>query len=447
MAKKKSSSPFASKLPDRQFLPGMPPMPVMYLPPTPIEDDVVRITKIESSVPDDLFPGLLLIRIHTDRGIIGHGESYYVPHAVAEMIHTWMDQRLLGQDALAIESHWRFLYERCANFGVRGAELRAISAIDLALWDILGQVTKQPIYRLLGGPVRERVPVYNSCGNPGYGPSAQRKRILKHGWSGYGNIGNPGPLADSYYLFHDPIRLCEDLLSEGINAIKTWGFDYAAHRHGGMRISLTDLETAVAPLRKIRKHFGDRMEFMVDGHGFFMLPAALRIADALRDLKPLWLEDVLKTDNIDTLADFRRQARVPVSVSEMLLARPDFAKVLSDKAADFVMIDPTWVGGISETVRLAHMAQAYNVPVTMHDCTGPLTLFAGLHVNASVAGCCFQETVRAQIRTVYKDLIDTQPVIRDGHADLPKGPGLGTRLNPAFFKKNYPTYRVSEWKK
>src|SRR4051812_22389469 len=425
--------------PDRVFMPGIPPLPEMYLPPTPVESDAVRITAIETSIPSDLFPGLVLMRIHTDAGIIGHGESCYAPAAVAAMVHDWMARRLLGQDALAIESHWRFFYERCANFGVRGTELRAISAIDLALWDILGQVCRKPIYRLLGGPVRSRIAVYNSCGNPTYGPNPNGEQV----WPGYGSAGEPGPLADSYNLFHHPIELIEDLLAEGINAIKVWPFDRAAHVHGGMRISLSDLEQAVAPLRRIRERFGDRVEFMVDGHGFFMLPAALRIADALRELRPLWLEDVLKTDNIDTLADFRRQSRMPISVSEMLLTRADFAKALTSQAADFVMIDPTWVGGISETARLAHLAQAWNVPATMHDCTGPLTLFAGLHVNAAVPGCCFQETVRAQIRTVYKFLIDTQPVIRDGHAELPQGPGLGTRLDPALFAPGRPGYRLS----
>jgi galactonate dehydratase len=425
--------------PEHVFFPGMPPLPEMYLPPTPIEEGAVRITAIESSIPHDLFPGLMLIRIHTDSGHIGHGESFYCAPAMAAMLHDEMARRLIGQDALAIESHWRFLYERAANYGVRGAELRTISAIDLALWDILGQVCKQPIYRLLGGPVRSKIAVYNSCGNPTYGRNPDRQPV----WPGYGSAGDPGPLGDSYNLFHHPIELLEELLSEGINAIKVWPFDRAAHLHGGMRISLADVNAAVAPLRKIRERFGDRVEFMVDGHGFFMLPAALRIADALRELRPLWLEDVLKTDNIDTLADFRRQSRMPISVSEMLHSRADFAKVLSSNAADFIMIDPTWVGGISETTRLAHLAQAYNVPATMHDCTGPLTVFAGLHVNAAVPGCCFQETVRAHIRTIYKSLIDVLPVIKDGYAELPKGTGLGTRLNPELFAPKRAGYRLT----
>jgi L-alanine-DL-glutamate epimerase-like enolase superfamily enzyme len=405
--------------------------PPVYLPASPIEP-TVRITGIETSNPTDLWPGLMVLRIHTDAGIIGCGDTCYIPTAVAAVIHDWMARRLIGEDALAIESHWRFLYERAANFGVRGAELRAISAIDVALWDILGQVCKQPIYRLLGGPVRDRIPVYNSCGNPSYGPAPAGQR-KGGGWPGYGHIGEPGQLQDSYNLFHHPVELAQELLEEGYMAMKVWPFDGAAHRHGGMRISMADLNEAVNPLRKIREKVGDKLELLVDGHGFFMLPAALRIADALRDVQPLWLEDILKTDNIDTIADFRRQSRMPISVSEMLLTRPDFASLLQQHGADYVMIDPTWAGGISETVRIAHMAQGHNVPVTMHDCTGPLTLFAGLHVNAAVPGCCFQETVRAQIRTAYQYIIDTNVKIEAGHAHLPEGPGLGARLNPDLF--------------
>jgi galactonate dehydratase len=416
----------------------MNPLTASYLPATPLED-AVRVVAIETVIPADIMPGLLLLRVHTDAGIIGHGETYYAPHSVAALIHDWMARRLIGQDALAIESHWRFLYERCANFGVRGAELRAISAIDLALWDILGQVCRQPIYRLLGGPVRSRIPVYNSLGNPGYGRNPEGKQ----GWPGYGTIGEPGPLQDSYKLFHAPEELVEELLAEGYTAFKTWLFDSVAHRQGGMRIGLQELEETLRPLVRIRERYGNRIEFMVDGHGFFMLPAALRIAEAMRPLRPLWLEDVLKTDNLETLIDFRRQSGTPISVSEMLLSRADFARVLAAGGADYIMIDPTWVGGISETVRLAHLAQAYNVPVTMHDCTGPLTLFAGLHVNAAVPGCCFQETVRAHIRTFYRDLIDANVNISSSEADLPVGPGLGTRLNPDLFRPERPDYRIT----
>lgn len=412
--------------------------PLPYLPARPSPDDALTITAIETLVPRQIMSGLLLLRIHTDEGVIGHGESYIAPHAIAALLHDWLGQRLLGADPLAIESHWRFLYERTSNIGSRGAELRAISAIDLALWDILGQVCKQPIYRLLGGPVRDRIPVYNSCGHPGYG-----RGVGQEGWPGYGGLGEPGPLSDSYNLFHHPAELAEELVDAGYSAVKTWPFDGAAHRHGGMRISLADLDEAVRPLREIRKRVGDKLEIIVDGHGFFMLPAALRIAEALRDLEPLWLEDILKMDNLDTLVDFRRQSRMPISASEMLLARADFLPLLEKGATDYAMLDPTWCGGISESLRIAHLAQAYNVPTTCHDCTGPLTLFAGLHINAAVAGCCYQETVRAHIGSFYTELIDEQPVIDAGYAQLPGGPGLGTRLHEHLFSPDHGDYRIT----
>ena len=410
-----------------------------YLPPTPLDDDSVVITAIETVQPRDLFPGLLLVRIHTEDGLIGHGETYYCAEAVQAMIHDWMARRMLGEDALAIESHWRFLYERAANFGVRGTELRAISALDVALWDILGQACNRPIYRLLGGPVRDKILVYNSCGNPKYGPSKEGKL----GWPGMGVVGDPGPLGDSWKLFNEPVALAQELVGLGYSGLKVWPFDGAAVQYGPSRIPHAEIEKAVQPLRDIRDKVGMDLDIFVDGHAHFQLPAALRIADALREVQPLWLEDVLKMDNLDTLADFRRQSGMPISASEMLLTRADYNEALRKNAADYVMIDPTWVGGISETARIAHLAQTYNIPVSMHDCTGPLTLFAGLHVGAAVANCCYQETVRAQIQTVYHELIDTELKIANGYVDVPRGPGLGVRLNPDLFKKDRPGYRIS----
>ena len=410
-----------------------------YLPPTPLDDDAVVITAIETVQPRDLFPGLLLVRIHTEDGLIGHGETYYCAEAVQAMIHDWMARRLLGEDALAIESHWRFLYERAANFGVRGTELRAISALDVALWDILGQACNRPIYRLLGGPVRDKILVYNSCGNPKYGPSKEGRL----GWPGMGAVGDPGPLGDSWKLFNEPVALAQALVELGYSGLKVWPFDGAAIQYGPSRIPHAEIEKAVQPLRDIRDKVGMDLDIFVDGHAHFQLPAALRIADALREVQPLWLEDVLKMDNLDTLADFRRQSGMPISASEMLLTRADYNDALQKNAADYVMIDPTWVGGISETVRIAHLAQTYNIPVSMHDCTGPLTLFAGLHVGAAIANCCYQETVRAQIHTVYHELIDTEVKIANGYVDVPRGPGLGVRLNPDLFRKDRPGYRIS----
>lgn len=403
----------------------------------------IKITALETVIPDDIMPGLLLLRIHTDAGPIGHGETYYAPHAVAAMIHDWMGRRLLGADPLSIEHHWRFLYERTSAFGSRGTELRAISAIDLALWDILGQVCNQPIWQLLGGKARSTVRVYNSSGGPTYGRRGGAAR--DQGWPGHGDIGKPGLLEDNWSSNHAAGDLAEELVAEGYTAMKFWTFDRAYHEHGSSFLPWSVVKDCILPMELVRERVGDRIEILLDGHGFFQLPAALRIAEAMRDLRPMWLEDVMRVDNADTLADFRDKAGLPIAVSEMLTSREDYRLVLEKRAADYVMIDPTWVGGISETRRLAEFAQAYNIPATMHDCTGPLTLFSGLHVATAVPNVVFQESVRAHIRTFYSRLIDTNVVIENGFAQPPTGPGLGTRLLPELFDPQREGYRITRF--
>ncbi len=391
-------------------------------------------------------PNLLLVRIHTDDGLVGCGETYYTPQAIEGLIHDWMAERLLGAEATDIEAHWRFLYERCTAFGSPGAEMRALSAIDVALWDLLGQSCGQPVWQLLGGAVQRKVRIYNTCGGPGYGAvkGGAPAATLHPGWPGHGDEGSPGPLQDNWASIHAAGDLAEELIAEGIAGMKLWPFDRHAHRNGGLYLSMADIEEGMRPLREIRSRVGDRIEIMIEGHAFFQLPAALRLAEALREIRPLWLEDVLRVDNVATLADFRDRAGLPIAATEMRLGRNDYLDILNARAADYLMIDPTWAGGISETRRIIDLAQAFNIPATMHDCTGPLTLFAGLHCSVASANVVFQETVRAHIRTFYERLIDRPPEIEAGRLLAPKDPGLGTSLLPELFEDSANRVRRSE---
>lgn len=405
-----------------------------------------RITAVETLIPKNIMANLMLLRVHTDAGtvdgmeVIGHGETYYIPSATAAVIHDWMAHRLLGADAAAVESHWRFLYDRATAFGGTGAELRALSAIDLALWDILGQLSRQPVWRLLGGPVRNTVPVYNSCGGPFYGAQGGEGRP---GWPGHGDAGKPGLLEDNWASVNAAGDLAEELLESGFRAMKLWAFDAVYREGGGQRISADDLRRATAPFRAIRDRVGDKIDVMLDGHGFFSLPAALSISKAMKEFAPLWMEDVLRPDSIQAMAEFRRAAGVPIAVSEMLVTRELYRQALDANAADYVMIDPTWVGGITESKRIAELAQLYNVPVLMHDCTGPLTLFAGLNLAAAIPGVTYQECVRAHIATLYPHLIDVDVAIADGAIPLSERPGLGARWQESLFKDPGAEYRIT----
>jgi L-alanine-DL-glutamate epimerase-like enolase superfamily enzyme len=172
------------------------------------------------------------------------------------------------------------------------------------------------------------------------------------------------------------------------------------------------------------------MEIMVEGHGLWSLPAAQKIARALEEFRPAWLEDLMRADDIDALADLRRGTKCPILASEYLATRYEYRPLLEKQAADIVMIDPTWAGGITECRKVAALAEAYKRPVAMHDCTGPFTLFAGIHLALNAPNAVYQESVRAYLRVNYPDLVTDLPAIENGHILAPTRPGLGTALLP-----------------
>lgn len=387
----------------------------------------MKITRIETA--HNPGSGLLYCRVYTDAGIVGCGETWYIPSAVEAIIHDWMCQRLIGADPFDIEGHWRFLYERAANFGARGAELRALSTIDLALWDIKGQALGVPIWQLLGGKCQNGVRTYHSIG---YGNRAASDTSPR--WPGYGKIGEKDPLNDYWNAIHEPAAFAREMLTEGIDAVKLWSLDFAAHKeNGNIYISNADIDKGLAPFFAIREAVGNKLDLILDGHGFFQLPVALRIADAIRDVKPLALEDCIRPDCIDTIRDFRELGRIPLAVSEMLIGTEDYRLVLEKRAADYIMIDPTWVGGISQTLKLTDLAQAYNIPVMMHDCTGPLTLMAGIQVGVARGNVAWQETTRRNLRQTYPPMLTTPIEVQNGRCTIPTGPGLGTAWDDKVF--------------
>jgi L-alanine-DL-glutamate epimerase-like enolase superfamily enzyme len=199
---------------------------------------------------------------------------------------------------------------------------------------------------------------------------------------------------------------------------------------GGHTIDAANLKRGLEPFRKIREAVGDQMEIMVEGHGLWSLPAAKKIAHALEEYQPYWLEDLLRADDLDALADLRRSTTTPILVSDYLTTRYEYKAVLEKNAADIIMIDPTWAGGITESKKIATMAETWKRPVAMHDCTGPFTLFAGLHLAINATNAVYQETVRAYLHISYPQLVTEGVAVEQGHILAPTQPGLGTTLLP-----------------
>jgi len=393
----------------------------------------VRITGIDTITIAEA-PSLLILRLRTDEGLVGYADTWYAADALRAYIHDWMGPRLLGSDPRRIERIWFDLYDRdAARFGGLGLEMRALSAVDVALWDLLGQATGQPVWQLLGGAFHERLRVYNTCAGPLYG---------RPGWNRDGDGG--GALEDLTAFLTDAGALAESLLADGFRGMKIWPFDRFGLANDGHFITTDQLEQGLEPIRRIREAVGDRMEVMIEGHGYWDLPTAVRIARALEPYRPAWLEDMVLAHDVRAIRRLRESTSIPILGSELLVTRRQYKPLLDAEAVDIVMIDPTWAGGITETRKIASLADSYSLPVAMHDCTGPFTLMAGVHLGVSSPNAIYQEVVRAYLRTWYRDLVTVLPEIVDGCVLPPSGAGLGTTLLPDVERRPGVVVRRSE---
>jgi galactonate dehydratase len=388
----------------------------------------MKVTQIDTLRLDE-FPNLLFVQAHTDEGLVGLGETFFGARAVETYVHETAAPYLLGKQALHIDRHAKELYGYL-GYGSSGAETRGNSAIDIALWDLFGKATGQPIYQLLGGPCRERIRTYNTCAGYRYVRESPRQEV-----SNWGLSEPEGPYEDLDAFLHRADELAEDLLSQGIRGMKIWPFDPYAEASDGHYISEEGLQRGLEPFRKIREAVGTEMDVMVELHSLWDLPTAQKIARALEEFEPYWFEDPLKADDLDALAEFAASTHVPVTASETLSGRPAFRELMERGAAKIVMLDVSWCGGVSEAKKIATMAEAHHLPVAPHDCTGPVVLTASTHLSINLPNALTQETVRAYYTGWYKELVTELPVVSDGHVSPPEGPGLGTELLPDLHKR------------
>ena len=395
----------------------------------------MKITALETIQLGE-FPNLIWLHLHTDEGIVGLGETFYGTAAVAAHLHETSAPRLIGKDPLQIDRHINELRNHYLGFSGPGVEMRGVSMVDIALWDIFGQAVKMPIHQMLGGLSRDRIRIYNTCA--GY----QYVRSLKGQLTdNFGLESKQGPYEDLDAFLHRADELAHSLLEQGITAMKIWPFDYAAERSGGSPTSAEELEKAVEPFAKIRKAVGNKIDVMLELHSLWNLTGAKQVFKAVEPYNPFWFEDPIKMNNLDALAELAAFTHIPITASETLATRFAFRELMAKRAAGIVMLDIAWCGGIGEAKKIATMAEAHHLPVAPHDCTGPITLTASVHLSLNCPNALIQETVRAAYTSWYKDIVTDLPRIEKGFVYPMTKPGLGTRLLPDLVKRKDATVR------
>ena len=378
----------------------------------------LKITKIEAvrfnrdRPIQGIAPDWTWVRLHTDQGIMGIGESYSgAGHEAHVAVLKAYAHLILGKDAADIERLWQDLFYQISYAPWGGAETRMLSALNIAQWDILGKAAGMPVYKLLGGKSQQKLQVYNTM----------------NGWPINGMREHTAPE-----------KLTEFLLSRGIKGIKIYPYDRgpvnAAARHGGTFISKSELRESLDPIQRIRKTAGDEMGIFLDLSSKWNLTCSIEIAHSLEPYDIMYLEDPMLADNVGAYATLARQTSIPICISERLATRFGFREMFEQRAVGVVMWDVTWCGGISEARKIANLADTYKLPVCPHTGGGPVLWFASMHTATSLTNFFIMESVYHMYHDVYPHFIQDVPAPIDGSVTAPDAPGLGIELREEPFR-------------
>lgn len=347
-------------------------------------------------------PRWLFLKIDTDAGISGWGEPVLEgrAHSVAAMVDELADY-LVGKDPSPIEDHWTVLY-RGGFYRGGGVHMSALAGIDQALWDIKGKALGQPVHKLLGGPVRHRIRVYS--------------------W-----IGGDRPA--------DTAAAARERVSQGFTAVKMNGTSELNWIDGHAAI-----DAAVASVAAVRDAVGPGVGIGVDFHGRVHRPMAKTLIRALEPLRPMFIEEPVLSENAEALAEIAAATQIPIALGERLYSRWDFKPIFAAGHVDIIQPDPSHAGGITETRKIAAMAEAYDVALALHCPLGPIALAANLQLDAVCHNAAIQEQSLGIHYNRGNDLLDylTNPEVfhyKDGWVNIPDGPGLGIEVNEAYVRE------------
>jgi len=411
----------------------------------------MKITAVETLRLTD-HPNLLWVRIHTEAGLTGLGETYFGATACEADIHDRIAPIILGQDAHRIE-YLNMKMQPYTGFTGSGAELRALAAVDVALWDLLAKEANLPLCDVLGGRTREEIQVYNTCAGPDYVSKTSEVRPDNFGNAPANGSHTKGTdkkatgnhatrYEDLDAFLNHPEDLASSLLEMGIQSMKIWPIDLAAGATDGVDISPADLKKGIEPFERIRAAHGDKMRLKAELHGLWSLNAAKKIAHALEPLDMDWIEDPVWMDRPAEIAELSRSTSAPLAGGETLASLGQFASLINEGNIATPIMDVTWAGGITAARKVAALAEARSRPIAFHDCSGPVTLAASTHLALNMKNVREQEIARGFYYGWYQDFVDNLPPIKNGMITVPSSPGLGLDLLPDLTSRSDAIHRI-----
>jgi L-alanine-DL-glutamate epimerase-like enolase superfamily enzyme len=356
----------------------------------------MRITGLEVLTVPDGADSMMLVVVDTDEGLHGLGEvGIRTRQEAARGALAHLRAILVGQDATRIEHLWQ-LMSRSGFFPADRFLSSAISAVDVALWDIAGKALGVPVHRLLGGKVRDWVPCYAHV------------------------PGEDGPL-DAF------VAACRELAGQGWRhlrfAVPTPGAPVVEPR-GSVRAAIERFHAA-------RDAVGDDVEIIIDVHTRLDPPDALLLCHELEDARPFFVEDPLRAESPEAYRQLRARSRVPLAAGEQFGGKWEFRTLIDEDLIDFVRPDLGIVGGITEARKLAGWAEGHYIRTATHNPLGPVMTAASTHFNAACTAFGIQEQYEHGPRPDLDEVFTTRPVVTGGRAPVPESPGLGVDIDRA----------------
>jgi len=354
----------------------------------------MKITRLETLMANAGLRNYLFVRLYTDTGLTGIGEASleWQEKTVETLIHEWVEGRVIGCDPFDVE---RVIGNMIRDQYQGGSTvMTAISSVEIALWDIIGKACGQPVYKLIGGRYHAKIPAY------------------ANGW--YGNA-------------HTPQEYMEQAAAAVERGYKALKFDPFGVAWKGL--SAEQIEEVVEIVAAVRNWVGDQVQLMIEFHGRLGAGMAITVMRELERFHPAWCEEPVAPENLDLLAEVKREARSPISAGERLYTMTDFYRLISLRAADVVQMDVAHCGGILMSKKIAALAAAQDIQISPHCSIGPVALAAALHVDVSTPNFLIQEAFSDFDVPWRSDLVRGWNPMKNAEFVLTDTPGLGLELD------------------